>query len=835
MKQSGKKKVIIFILCAGLLSETVFGHMGRLFERSAVAADLTISMTDYYNNGTYKTVDSDYCITICDKKELLLFRKCIAENRTEGMSFEQTGDISFHENEVLENISVEFCETDNSWMESKGIFQGSYHGNGHTIRGVILENSTEMSGFFGSIGTSGMVSNLVFEDVTFENCAGGIVAGVNAGVIEGCTIRNAACSNQKKSVVYLGSVTGVNQGTIQKVAIENVKIDSTVGSQRDALGGIAGTNQKKILSCMVQETVIRGAKNDVIGGIAGTAYSQENAISFKNCVSRANIWCAENGYAGGIAGYVGDEGSLRIGEQSEIDILLCHYGGRIKVNEGDFAEAFGGIVGEMNWKSAEITQCKNVGIITAGALYVGGIIGELRNGGTLDQCLHEGRIEEEEITSQYCVGGIAGRVQGASIMNCANQSDILFERRDSYSGEKKICVGGLVGNIETNADAMLSSRIENSYNVGKLSGNCVGGIVGYFEQKADFLEITFSNCVSLGEVADGDEGFMGTIVGANPWAGESMCPCYCYQKIRVCGNFSMNHPICYFVSEEDIRGIPDGLTIGLIYAEYDILLTCLNAWVNDNQVKKRYLAWEQGRQGYPVLCFTKTLLSEIPGEITETPTIEAPDEEQPEETEKPSEESFEKEAFALKLNVYNLKTVVHAKGWVNVSCNVSEAAEGVCIYRAKADGEYKKIATIRKSKVDYSDKTAKKGKKYSYAVKAFGDYEGERVFGKKKTKAIMLPWCNKPVIQLKKGILSGGQRYVEVRLVSYDGTNVEIYTKLRNSKYMKIGLKSSVLKKRIRLAYDKTGFTLFCKVRTYRKVNGKKRYSEYSDVQTIKL
>ncbi len=97
----------------------------------------------------------------------------------------------------------------------------------------------------------------------------------------------------------------------------------------------------------------------------------------------------------------------------------------------------------------------------------------------------------------------------------------------------------------------------------------------------------------------------------------------------------------------------------------------------------------------------------------------------------------------------------------------------------------------------------------------------------------------KPVIRLSKGRTSIGAKCVKVRIIKYKGTHVQIYIRQKKKgKFVRIKLKKSSIKKNkklFKLAYTKRGKTLYCKVRTYRKIKGKKQYSEFSKIKRIRL
>jgi len=68
----------------------------------------------------------------------------------------------------------------------------------------------------------------------------------------------------------------------------------------------------------------------------------------------------------------------------------------------------------------------------------------------------------------------------------------------------------------------------------------------------------------------------------------------------------------------------------------------------------------------------------------------------------------------------SLKTPSSTRSGVSLSWSRVYGASGYVVYRKTSSGSYKKIATIKGgTKTTYTDKSAKKGKRYTYAVKAY--------------------------------------------------------------------------------------------------------------------
>ena len=82
--------------------------------------------------------------------------------------------------------------------------------------------------------------------------------------------------------------------------------------------------------------------------------------------------------------------------------------------------------------------------------------------------------------------------------------------------------------------------------------------------------------------------------------------------------------------------------------------------------------------------------------------------------------SYSNSLSKLYLSAPTLKTPSSTKTGVKLTWNKTSGSEGYMVYRKTGSGSYSKIATVKgNSKVTYTDESAKKGKKYTYKVKAY--------------------------------------------------------------------------------------------------------------------
>lgn len=157
-----------------------------------------------------------------------------------------------------------------------------------------------------------------------------------------------------------------------------------------------------------------------------------------------------------------------------------------------------GIVGLAWRKGTLVRNCHFIGSITATTseakdLFVGGVVGELKDGAVVSGCSATGKIRGDWTGGGQakCIGGIVGRCGPKDssptdnvciIENCINLADVR-----GYSS-----VGGII------AFARQHAVIRNCFNCGNIEGNeatknYFGGIVGGY-----YKDIEMRNCLSTG-------------------------------------------------------------------------------------------------------------------------------------------------------------------------------------------------------------------------------------------------------------------------------------------------------------------------------------------------
>ena len=151
-------------------------------------------------------------------------------------------------------------------------YQGTFDGNGKTIRNLFISSTSDEIGFFG------YAADCRIKNITFDNAK-----------VKG----NDNCS------------TGILAGCAGSCVIENIKTTGNCSVEgKYETGGIAGRANGNISNCE-NHAIVKGLHS--VGGIVGICFDSENSIT--SCANYGEITGTED-FVGGIIGYFG-KGSLQ--------------------------------------------------------------------------------------------------------------------------------------------------------------------------------------------------------------------------------------------------------------------------------------------------------------------------------------------------------------------------------------------------------------------------------------------------------------------------------------------------------------------------------------------
>ena len=151
-------------------------------------------------------------------------------------------------------------------------------------------------------------------------------------------------------------------------------------------------------------------------------------------------------YTGGIAG-------------EAYDMENCHVTGTVTVSGAKYV---GGVSG---YQDGTITQCSSAAVVVATGSYVGGVTGYVQSKATtaMTECFNTGSV-----TGNSAVGGLTGNLyNGGTISACYNTGAVTATAAAGTAG-------GLVGNFRY-------GKIENTYHSGTITAVNVGSVAGKLE------------------------------------------------------------------------------------------------------------------------------------------------------------------------------------------------------------------------------------------------------------------------------------------------------------------------------------------------------------------
>ena len=286
------------------------------------------------------------------------------------------------------------------------IFGGTFEGNGHIISGLSLDGENSRIGLFDTVQAGGAIKNLSVVGQVSSGGDGdtvGGLAGINYGKLISCSFDGTV-----QGKVSVGGLVGINESTGQMV---NCRFQGSVTGEH-YVGGIAGQNTGSLIRC------------ENHGEINTTAVEVSVDISDISMLRTTESVPAGTDI-GGIAGF------------SSGVIQNCENQGSVGYEHMGYN--VGGIVGR---QSGYLDGCKNIGTIN-GRKDVGGIAGQLEPQVTL-------RYSEDLLDKLFSELDTLQRVASQATSNARISSNDISERIDSLIsdiGNAKDAVNGLSGAI----------------------------------------------------------------------------------------------------------------------------------------------------------------------------------------------------------------------------------------------------------------------------------------------------------------------------------------------------------------------------------------------------
>ena len=346
---------------------------------------------------------------------------------------------------------------------------------------------------------------------------GGIVGFSNAGTtFENCVNNGNITTGEAATGWWLGGIVGNYYGGISIQKCKNTADINCVAA--DYVGGILGYSHKanaNISNCLNTGDI---SGPYAVGGIVGFGAKESGDCVIKNSTNAGKI--TGSVYAGGIAGYIGLGSVSLCSTTEESEILLT---GTCTMKDQDTYAA-----SILASGASLVSDCEAYGSVTVdgaattSAIYAGGVVGRINNGGAVKNCVNYATVTVRN-TSRFvaAAGVLANTGWAATLDNCVNHADITVEETVQFLNQNDWgnAIGGVAGKLNAN------STITNSVNKGKIEDKGaesdgdvgVGGILGFFAA----ANLTIEDCTNEGELISKSYagGILGNALNRNTQAG----------------------------------------------------------------------------------------------------------------------------------------------------------------------------------------------------------------------------------------------------------------------------------------------------------------------------
>ena len=219
-------------------------------------------------------------VTIATAQDFVDFSKqCTRDTWSQGLTVELTADL----------------DLSGSDFTPVPIFQGTFHGNGHTISGLSFDKKGSKVGLFRTLTASAVVEDLtVAGTLSPQGSASqaGLLAGENYGAVNRCAAQGSVTGQED-----IGGLVGLNgEGAVLTACSSAAAVTGVTNA-----GGITGQNLGTVTDCTNTGEINTQADQDTptsVGGIAGLSRG-----TIRGCTNAGAVGYQHVGYnMGGIAG-----------------------------------------------------------------------------------------------------------------------------------------------------------------------------------------------------------------------------------------------------------------------------------------------------------------------------------------------------------------------------------------------------------------------------------------------------------------------------------------------------------------------------------------------------
>lgn len=408
MKKRIGSVLLALALCLSLLPATALAEGEDSTGTPGSVAQIPESITGY------GTEESPYQISTAD--QFYAFAQWynenaenLLENNTNTYA-ELTSNIDLNPNFIFTKDGCTGEGTPQEWkpiglissnFSSQLPYLGEFDGNGHTISGLYINESstTEMAGgLFGYL--AGYIHDVNLENsyINSKSACTGSFAGILEGKIENCTAKATVYSDANANKLNgTGGIVGNLNGTTSEV------LGCTFSGHVEAksnpyMGGIVGENMYGYIADCTNNGTVTSSKWDKVGGIVGNNQIPDSSNEPAEGKSAVIERCVNNGTISGPNDMSGDY--------------------------------VGGIVGISSWSwkgdyFGTVRNCLNTGTITG--CVSSGIVGYLEKATNVENCLNTGTIS----------GTPSGGIAGQQLSSCAIKNS-YYQEMDGLTAVGKL-------------------------------------------------------------------------------------------------------------------------------------------------------------------------------------------------------------------------------------------------------------------------------------------------------------------------------------------------------------------------------------------------------------
>lgn len=219
-------------------------------------------------------------VTLSTVQDFVDFSKqCTRDTWSQGLTVELTADL----------------DLSGSDFTPVPIFQGTFHGNGHTISGLSFDRKGSKVGLFRTLTASAVVEDLTVEGTLSPQGSAsqaGLLAGENYGAVNRCAAQGSVSGQED-----IGGLVGLNgEGAVLTACSSAAAVTGVTNA-----GGITGQNLGTVTGCTNTGEINTQADQDTptsVGGIAGLSRG-----TIRGCTNSGAVGYQHVGYnMGGIAG-----------------------------------------------------------------------------------------------------------------------------------------------------------------------------------------------------------------------------------------------------------------------------------------------------------------------------------------------------------------------------------------------------------------------------------------------------------------------------------------------------------------------------------------------------